>query len=99
MEVEWAQKSGLGWRGKLTLLLSGEAGSMFFLTNCIPIRHCRLIIRGQLLRLLYQVKCIDIRPTQEGDGALQGAPGRRFVPGTNTRVGINGHYVGMKRGV
>jgi hypothetical protein len=31
MEVEWAQKSGLGWRGKHTLLLSREAGSMFFL--------------------------------------------------------------------
>lgn len=31
MEVEWAQKFGLGWRGKHTLLLSGEAGSMFFL--------------------------------------------------------------------
>ncbi|HKX53410.1 MAG TPA: tRNA epoxyqueuosine(34) reductase QueG [Nitrosospira sp.] len=31
MEVEWAQKSGLGWRGKHTLLLSRDAGSMFFL--------------------------------------------------------------------
>ena len=31
MEVEWAQKSGLGWRGKHTLLLSRNAGSMFFL--------------------------------------------------------------------
>jgi epoxyqueuosine reductase len=30
-EVEWAQKSGLGWRGKHTLLLSRDAGSMFFL--------------------------------------------------------------------
>ena len=26
MEVEWASKSGLGWRGKHTLLLSREAG-------------------------------------------------------------------------
>lgn len=31
MEVEFANKSGLGWRGKHTLLLSREAGSMFFL--------------------------------------------------------------------
>jgi len=31
MEVELARRSGLGWRGKHTLLLSREAGSMFFL--------------------------------------------------------------------
>jgi len=31
MEVELARKSGLGWRGKHTLLLSREAGSYFFL--------------------------------------------------------------------
>lgn len=31
MEVALAQKAGLGWRGKHTLLLSREAGSMFFL--------------------------------------------------------------------
>jgi epoxyqueuosine reductase len=31
MEVEMANKSGLGWRGKHTLLLNREAGSMFFL--------------------------------------------------------------------
>ncbi|MES2934052.1 MAG: tRNA epoxyqueuosine(34) reductase QueG [Pseudomonadota bacterium] len=31
MEVALAEKSGLGWRGKHTLLLSREAGSMFFL--------------------------------------------------------------------
>ncbi|HQR75952.1 MAG TPA: tRNA epoxyqueuosine(34) reductase QueG [Burkholderiaceae bacterium] len=30
-EVELARKSGIGWRGKHTLLLSQEAGSMFFL--------------------------------------------------------------------
>ena len=29
MEVAWAQKSGLGWRGKHTLLLSRDAGSLF----------------------------------------------------------------------
>jgi epoxyqueuosine reductase len=31
LEVELAQRSGLGWRGKHTLLLSRDAGSMFFL--------------------------------------------------------------------
>ncbi len=31
MEVELARQAGLGWRGKHTLLLSREAGSMFFL--------------------------------------------------------------------
>ncbi len=31
MEVSLAQRSGLGWRGKHTLLLSREAGSLFFL--------------------------------------------------------------------
>ncbi len=31
MEVELARKSGLGWRGKHTLLLTREAGSYFFL--------------------------------------------------------------------
>jgi epoxyqueuosine reductase len=31
LEVELATRSGLGWRGKHTLLLSRDAGSMFFL--------------------------------------------------------------------
>jgi epoxyqueuosine reductase len=31
LEVALADKSGLGWRGKHTLILSREAGSMFFL--------------------------------------------------------------------
>jgi epoxyqueuosine reductase len=31
MEVELARKAGLGWRGKHTLLLNREGGSMFFL--------------------------------------------------------------------
>ncbi|MCK6432215.1 MAG: tRNA epoxyqueuosine(34) reductase QueG [Burkholderiaceae bacterium] len=31
LEVELAQRSGVGWRGKHTLVLSREAGSMFFL--------------------------------------------------------------------
>lgn len=31
LEIELARKSGLGWRGKHTLMLNREAGSMFFL--------------------------------------------------------------------
>ncbi|CAN7484658.1 tRNA epoxyqueuosine(34) reductase QueG [Trinickia sp. LjRoot230] len=31
LEVEFAQRSGIGWRGKHTLLLERDAGSLFFL--------------------------------------------------------------------
>jgi epoxyqueuosine reductase len=39
MEVALAQKAGLGWRGKHTLLLNRDAGSMFFLgvANASPV--------------------------------------------------------------
>ena len=50
MEVELAQKAGLGWRGKHTLLLNREAGSSFVLgeiytdlplpTDRAPENHC-----------------------------------------------------------
>lgn len=63
MEVALAQKSGLGWRGKHTLLLNRDAGSMFFLGEMytdlpLPVDapisdHC-----GQCSA------CIDICPTQ-----------------------------------
>lgn len=63
MEVALAEKAGLGWRGKHTLLLSREAGSMFFLGEMLtdlplpvdePVTpHC-----GQC------TSCIDVCPTQ-----------------------------------
>ena len=63
MEVEIATRAGLGWRGKHTLLLSREAGSLFFLGEIytdlpLPIdvplaEHC-----GSC------TKCIDVCPTQ-----------------------------------
>ncbi len=63
MEVELAQKSGLGWRGKHTLLLNTQAGSLFFLG-------------GMLTNIPFAVddtipnrcgtcsKCIQVCPTQ-----------------------------------
>ncbi|WP_034295791.1 tRNA epoxyqueuosine(34) reductase QueG [Herbaspirillum sp. RV1423] len=63
MEVALAEKSGLGWRGKHTLLLNREAGSMFFLGElftdlALPVDqpvapHC-----GQCSA------CIDVCPTR-----------------------------------
>ena len=70
MELPLAQKAGLGWRGKHTLLLSREAGSTFFIGEILvdlplPVdeptgAHC-----GQCSA------CIDVCPT----GAILG-PGR-----------------------
>ena len=63
LEVELATRAGLGWRGKHTLALSREAGSMFFLGEifidlALPpdeptSAHC-----GQC------TACIDVCPTQ-----------------------------------
>ena len=63
MEVELAQRAGLGWRGKHTLLLTRDAGSMYFLGEIytdLPLptdeptsAHC-----GECRA------CIDVCPTQ-----------------------------------
>ncbi|APV50101.1 tRNA epoxyqueuosine(34) reductase QueG [Betaproteobacteria bacterium GR16-43] len=63
MEVALAARAGLGWRGKHTLLLSRDAGSLFFLGEMFvaldlekgePVtEHCGTCTR-----------CIDICPTQ-----------------------------------
>ncbi|SET29156.1 epoxyqueuosine reductase [Nitrosomonas marina] len=66
MEVEWAQKSGLGWRGKHTLLLSRQAGSYFFLGEIytdllLPVDE-PVGTKGSFCGSC--TKCIDICPTQ-----------------------------------
>ena len=63
MDKAWAQKAGLGWRGKNSNLISKKAGSFFFLAELIidldlaydnpfPTDHC-----GSCTR------CIDVCPT------------------------------------
>src|SRR4051812_25358644 len=63
MEVELADKAGLGWRGKHTLLLSRDAGSDFFLGEIytdveLPVDGATTSHCGSCR------KCIDVCPTQ-----------------------------------
>jgi len=67
MEVELARKAGLGWRGKHTLLLSRDAGSMFFLGElfvdlALPVDQAQTDHCGSCQA------CIDVCPT----GAIVG---------------------------
>ncbi len=62
LEVELARKAGIGWRGKHTLLLSREAGSLFFLGEVLtdlplPVDAPRSEHCGSC------TSCIDICPT------------------------------------
>jgi epoxyqueuosine reductase len=70
LEVELAQRAGIGWRGKHTLLLNRNAGSWFFLgeiycdialpVDAVQEEHCGTCQR-----------CIDICPTQAIRGPYQ----------------------------
>jgi epoxyqueuosine reductase len=70
MELPLAEKAGLGWRGKHTLMLSREAGSTFFIGEILvdvplPVDEPTTTHCGQCSA------CIDVCPT----GAILG-PGR-----------------------
>ncbi|MDV7396789.1 4Fe-4S double cluster binding domain-containing protein, partial [Arthrospira platensis SPKY1] len=63
MEVELAQRGGLGWRGKHTLLLNRQGGSMFFLGDifvnvALPLSEPTTAHCGECSA------CIDVCPTQ-----------------------------------
>lgn len=63
MEVELATKAGLGWRGKHTLLLNRDGGSMFFLGEILV--DVPLPIDAPISNHCGQCRaCIDICPTQ-----------------------------------
>ena len=63
LEVEFARKGGLGWRGKHTLLLSQEAGSTFFLGEILT--DLPLPVDAPLAdRCGTCSRCIEACPTQ-----------------------------------
>jgi epoxyqueuosine reductase len=70
LEVELARKAGIGWRGKHTLLLSQDAGSMFFLGEILtdlPLPADAPITD----RCGTCARCIDICPTRAITGPYQ----------------------------
>jgi epoxyqueuosine reductase len=70
LEAELATRSGLGWRGKHTLVLSREAGSLFFLGELfvdldLPATPAQSAHCGQC------TACMDLCPTQAIVGPYQ----------------------------
>ena len=62
-EVEFARVAGLGWRGKHTLLLSQDAGSMFFLGEIVT--DLPLPVDGPVAERCGSCRrCIEVCPTQ-----------------------------------
>lgn len=64
MERQWAQKSGLGWLGKNSLLLNKEMGSFFFLAELIidlEVKPDPPVIKDYCGTC---TKCIDACPTE-----------------------------------
>ena len=64
MEVALAARAGLGWRGKHTLLLSRDAGSLFFLGELFASLDARARCAGQASIAAPATRCIDVCPTQ-----------------------------------
>ncbi len=70
LEVALAKRCGLGWRGKHTLLLNREQGSMFFLGVLItdmpiePMRYAPDLAESEQGHCGSCTKCMDICPTQ-----------------------------------
>ena len=67
LEVELAERSGQGWRGKHTLLLNREAGSMFFLGEIyvdIALPHSRQPDQPTAEHCGSCSACIDVCPTR-----------------------------------
>jgi epoxyqueuosine reductase len=63
MEVALAARSGLGWRGKHTLLLSRDAGSLYFLGELfVSLELARDGPAGEHCGTC--TRCIDVCPTQ-----------------------------------
>lgn len=63
MEREWAQRSGVGWQGKNTLIIHPKAGSYFFLAMLIV--DCALETDGPIKDYCGTcTRCIDACPTE-----------------------------------
>ena len=63
LEAELASRSGIGWRGKHTLILSREAGSMFFLGE-IYVDFALPATESVAAHCGSCTSCIDVCPTQ-----------------------------------
>jgi epoxyqueuosine reductase len=64
MERNWAQKSGLGWLGKNSLLISKQKGSFFFLAEIILDLELQYDHEFRTDHCGSCTKCIDTCPTQ-----------------------------------
>ena len=64
MERAWAQKSGLGWNGKHSLLIQKNQGSFFFLAEMILDLELEYDAPFQTDHCGTCTKCIDACPTQ-----------------------------------